>query len=445
VSKRTEELKAYDNEHVLHGLSIVGKNMGIIIEEADGIWLKDTDGRKLMDLSSQLINVNLGHRRKDILEVAQAQMEKLSFASLLRGSSNLPSIELAKKLKTIMPEGLDRYLWTNTGAETVDASFRIANMYWRLKGTRKYKIISLSQAYHGTLRSVARATNIDRGIVEEMPPPVGHIRIPNYYCYRCAFDATYPSCGILCAKFLEYTILNEGKDSVAAFIAEPEQGASGFIAPVPEYWPMVREICTKYNVLLIADEVMTGFARTGKMFAVNHWNVIPDMMCTSKGIVNGYLPFGALAMNGEIFSTLKGSFAPVGSTESGNPVCCAVAMKCIDIYVKERVVDNVVKVGGAARQRLEKDFMALPYVGCVDGLGLMLGVEIVKDKETKEMPGPKLTQLIVQRGLERGIFPRIVKNRLSYSPPCTITLEDSNRALDILYSIFSELKPEDLE
>jgi len=441
---RTEELVKYDNEHLLHGLAVVGKNQGFVIESADGVMLKDTDSRTLMDLSAQAININLGHNRPDILEVAKAQMDKLTFAFTLRGFVNLPSIELAQKLATITPKGLDRFLWTHTGADTVDCAFRVANLYWKAKGARKYKIISLHNSYHGTTRGVAIATNLAKGIIEEMPPAPGHIHIPNYYCYRCPFDKEYPGCGLQCAKFLEYTIENEGQDSVAAFIAEPEQGAAGFMAPPPEYWPMVREICRKYDVLLIADEVMTGFARTGKMFAIEHWNIVPDMLCLSKGIVAGYLPFGALAISGEIFDALSGQFFPAGSTESGNPVCCAVAIKCIDIYVKERIPEHVAQVGQRARSRMEKEFLSLPHVGVVDGLGLMLAVEIVTDKETKGMPNPRVADMIQRRGVEKGALLRIVTNRLGYSPPCTITQEESDRGLDILYSVLSELKPQDL-
>jgi adenosylmethionine-8-amino-7-oxononanoate aminotransferase len=442
---RTEELIKYDREHILHGMTVVGKTQGLVVESADGIDLIDTDGRKLMDLSSQLINVNLGHNRRDIIEAAKEQMDKLNFAATLRGFSNLPSIELALKLSAITPKGLDRFMWAHTGADTIDSAFRIANIYWKARGSRKYKIISLFSGYHGTTRGVARATNLAKGITEEMPPAPGHLHIPNYYCYRCPFGKDYPGCGIQCAKFLEYTIINEGVDSVAAFIAEPEQGSIGFIAPPPEYWPMVREICDKYNVLLIDDEVMTGFARTGKMFAIEHWDVVPDMMSMSKGIVNGYLPFGALALTGDIFEALSGNLLPIGSTESGNPVCCAMAMKCIEIYVNERISENAARVGKIARERMENEFMALPHVGTVDGLGLMLAVEIVTDKESKGIPNPRLTDLIQGLGFEQGAMLRVIGNRLGYSPPCTITEEQSERALDVLYSVLEQLKPEDLK
>ena len=442
---RTEDLIKFDREHILHGMTVVGKTQGLVIESADGIDLIDTDGRKLMDLSSQLINVNLGHNRRDIIEAAKEQMDKLNYAATLRGFSNLPSIELALKLSAITPKGLDRFMWAHTGADTIDSAFRIANLYWKAKGSRKYKIISLYSSYHGTTRGVTKATNLGKGVTEETPPAPGHLHIPNYYCYRCPFDKVYPDCGILCAKFLEYTIINEDEDSVAAFIAEPEQGSIGFIAPPPEYWPMVREICTKHNVLLIADEVMTGFARTGKMFAIEHWNIVPDMMIMSKGIVNGYLPFGALALTGDIFQTLSGHLLPIGSTESGNPVCCVMAMKCIEIYVKERIPDNAARVGRIARERMEKEFLSLPHVGTVDGLGLMLAIEIVTDKESKGLPNPKLTDFIQKLGIEKGAMLRVIGNRLGYSPPCTITDEQSGRALDILYSVLTQLKPQDLK
>lgn len=442
---RTEELVTYDREHIFHGLAPVKANMGFVIESADGVWMTDTDGKKLMDLSAQAINVNLGHNRRDVIEAAKKQMDKLMFTFILRGFANLPSIQLAQQLTTILPPGLDHYLFSHSGAETVDAAFRVANLYWKAKGTRKYKLISLNMSYHGTSRGVATATNLGKGIIEEMPAAPGHIHIPNYYCYRCAFNLTYPGCGIQCAKFLDYVIENEGKDSVAAFIAEPEQGASGFIAPPPEYFPMVQEICRKHNVLFIADEIMTGFCRTGKMFAIEHWNLKPDMVCMSKGLVSGYIPFGVLAVSGEIFNALSGSYFPVGSTESGNPICCAIGVKCIEIYQKERITDHVAKLGAMARKRMETEFIALPHVGAVDGLGLMLTVEVVTDKETKGRPNAKIADIMQRRGVEKGALLRVSGNRLGFSPPLTITQEEADKGLDIIYSVLKSLKPDDLK
>jgi len=440
----TPELVAYDKDHIFHGLAPVKANMGFVVESADGIWLTDTDGRKLMDLSAQAINVNLGHNRRDVIEAAKEQMDKLMFTFILRGFANLPSVQLSQQLATILPSDLDHFLFNHSGAETVDSAFRVANLYWKAKGTRKHKLISLHMAYHGTSRGVATATNLGKGMIEEMPAAPGHIHIPNYYCYRCAFNLTYPSCGIQCAKFLDYVIENEGKDSVAAFIAEPEQGAGGFIAPPPEYFPMVQDICRKHGVLLIADEVMTGFCRTGRMFAIDHWNLKPDMICMSKGLVTGYLPFGVLAVSGEIFNALSGSYFPVGSTESGNPICCAVGIKCIDIYQKERIAEHTAEIGAMARKRMETEFMELPHVGCVDGLGLMLTVEVVTDKESKGRPNPKIADIMLRRGVEKGALLRVSTNRLGFSPPLTITREEAEKGLDILYSVLKSITPEDL-
>ncbi len=442
---KTDELVAYDREHIFHGLAPVKANMGFVIESADGVWLTDTSGRKMMDLAAQAINVNLGHNRRDIIDAAKAQMDKLMFTFILRGFANLPSVQLSQKLTPILPPGLDHFLFSHSGAETLDSAFRVANMYWKVKGSRRYKLISLHMSYHGTSRGVANATNLGKGMTEEMPPAPGHIHIPNYYCYRCPFNLTYPKCGIQCARFLDYVIENEGEDSVAAFVAEPEQGASGFIAPPPEYFPMVQEICRKHNVLFIADEVMTGFCRTGKMFGIDHWNVKPDMICMSKGLVTGYLPFGALAVSGEIFNALSGNYFPVGSTESGNPICCAIGVKCIDIYQKEHIADHAAQIGAMARERMETEFMALPHVGSVDGLGLMLTVEVVTDKETKGRPGAKIADILQHRGVEKGALLRVSGNRLGFSPPLTITREEAEQGLDIIHSVLKSLTPEDLK
>jgi adenosylmethionine-8-amino-7-oxononanoate aminotransferase len=198
-------------------------------------------------------------------------------------------------------------------------------------------------------------------------------------------------------------------------------------------------------VLFIADEVMTGFCRTGKMFAIEHWNVKPDMICMSKGLVTGYLPLGALAVSGEIFNMLAGSYFPVGSTESGNPVCCAIGVKCIDIYVKERIADHVANLGAKARKRMESEFMALPHVGAVDGLGLMLSVEVVSDKESKGKPNAKIADIMLRRGVEQGALLRVTGNRLGFSPPLTIAEQECKQGLDILYTVLKSLKPEDLK
>ena len=203
---------------------------------------------------------------------------------------------------------------------------------------------------------------------------------------------------------------------------------------------MVREICSQYDVLLIADEVMTGFCRTGRMFAVEHWGVVPDMMTLSKGIVSGYLPFGAVAMRGDILDALEGCFMTMGSTEAGNPVCCAVAMKCIDIYTEERIAEHAATIGQHVMERLEAEFLPLPHVGDLSGLGLMLSVGLVKDKKSRALPDPEVNKELTSRGLAEGLYLRVVGGRLCLAPPLMITQKEIDRALDIIYPLIAELE-----
>ena len=441
VTKRTEELLKWDAEHMLHCLGVVGQNLGFSpFEEAQGIMIKDTEGKEYIDLHSQLTNVNLGHNRKDIAEVARAQMDKMMFTTTLRGYASVPSIEYGQKLAQVVPKGLDHFLFTMTGADADDCAFKIANLYYKVKGERRYKILSLFNSYHGTLRGTGGATGVLKGACAECPPCGDHMLLPNYFCYRCPFHKEYPGCGIECAEFLDYTIENEGKDNVCCLIAEPVQGSGGYISPPPEYFPMVREICSKHNVLLIADEVMTGFGRTGKMWGLENWNVVPDIMTMSKAIVGGYLPFGAVAISDEIWNTLKGQLSPSGSSESGNPICCAVASKVLDIYREEHIVEHAAEMGRYVRERLEREFLPLPHIGSISGLGLMLGLDIVVDKKTKAKPGPELAAQIQRRGLEQGLYLRVFGNRQCISPPLVITQEEADEALDRLYPIYAELK-----
>ena len=441
MTRRTEGLLKWDADHILHGLGIVGQNLGFApFEEAQGVWIKDTEGKEYIDIASQLVNVNLGHNRKDIAEVVKAQIDKMMYASTLRGYANVASIEYSQKLAQVIPKGLDHFLFTTTGSDAVDSAFKIANLYYKVKGERRYKILSLFGSYHGTLRGTGGATGIAKGTDAECPPCGEHIHLPNFFCYRCPFHNEYPSCGIECAEFLDYFIENEGKDNVCCFIAEPVQGAGGFISPPPEYFPRVREICSKHGVLFIADEVMTGFCRTGKMFAVEHWDVIPDIMTLSKGIVSAYLPFAAVAVSDEIFNTLRGQYFAPGSSESGNPICCAIASKVLDIYQEEHIAEHAAEIGEHVRVRMEKEFLSLPHIGSLSSLGLMLGLDIVVDKKTTALPNPEVVNMIQRGGLEHGLYLRVLGNRVCFGPPLVITKEEVDEALDRLHSLLASLK-----
>jgi len=451
VSKKTEELLKWDAGHIVHSKWAIGGNNGIVIDKSHGIYLQDTEGKEYIDSGSQLICANLGYGQKELIDAIREELEKLQFGMLFFGVSNEASIRCGQQLSELVPEGLDHFNFTTGGSEGVDLALRLARLYWNVKGTGKYKIIALYDSYHGTAGGGLAVTGsgrggLGRGVAPLMP---GFIHIPSYYCYRCMFGKEYPGCNIHCAQYLAEVIEKEGADNVAAFIAEPEIGAGGMIAPPPEYWPMIRETCTKYNVLLIADEVMCGFGRTGKMFTVEHWGVKPDIMIVAKGITSAYLPFGAIAFSDGIWEALKGrNFTSY--TYAGHPVCAAAAVKTMEIYKRDKVVENAAKVGQYVMERLKRDFLPLPCVGEIDGLGLMLGIEIVADKATKRPFDRNLNimQQIQDKGWEKGMYIRVSDigsmpgDRIAFCPPLVITAEEVDKALDILHSIVAGLKPQ---
>jgi len=387
---KTGELLKWDCEHLIHSMSPLGSTRGVVFDTAEGIILRDTEGKEYIDSCSQLVNVNIGHGRKEVIEAIVEQLGKLQYTTTYYGFTNTAAVLCAKKLAEITPPGLKHFFFTSGGSESVETAFKIARNYWHAKKPEKHKIISLYNCFHGVSFGTLSATNLGMGRLWKSFGPLvpGFLHIPSYYCYRCAFGMEYPGCRITCAEFLAETIENEGRDSVAAFIAEPVQGSVGMIDPPPEYWPKVRKICSEMGVLLIADEVMSGFGRTGKLFAVENWGVIPDIMTMAKGITSGYIPFGAVAIADEIYREMQSRKTPFfhGFTYSGHPVGAAAAIKDMEIIVDEKLADNAARMGQYALGRLKEEFLPLPGVGTVNGLGLMIGIEYVEIKETKSIP-----------------------------------------------------------
>ena len=387
---KTGELLKWDCEHLIHSMSPLGSTRGVVFDTAEGIILRDTEGKEYIDSCSQLVNVNIGHGRKEVIEAIVEQLGKLQYTTTYYGFTNTAAVLCAKKLAEITPPGLKHFFFTSGGSESVETAFKIARNYWHAKKPEKHKIISLYNCFHGVSFGTLSATNLGMGRLWKSFGPLvpGFLHIPSYYCYRCAFGMEYPGCRITCAEFLAETIENEGRDSVAAFIAEPVQGSVGMIDPPPEYWPKVRKVCSEMGVLLIADEVMSGFGRTGKLFAVENWGVIPDIMTMAKGITSGYIPFGAVAIADEIYREMQSRKTPFfhGFTYSGHPVGAAAAIKDMEIIVDEKLADNAARMGQYALGRLKEEFLPLPGVGTVNGLGLMIGIEYVEDRETKSIP-----------------------------------------------------------
>lgn len=441
----TESLLRWDRDHVIHPMGPLGSPWGVVFDSAEGVLLRDTEGKEYIDACSQLVNVNIGHGRKEVIEAIVEQVKKLQYTTTYWGFSHTASILCAKKLAEITPPGLKHFFFTSGGSESVESAFKIARNYWHGKKPEKNKIISLHNCFHGVSFGTLSATALGMGRLAKSFGPLvpGFLHIPSYYCYRCAFGLEYPGCRIECADFLARTIENEGRDSVAAFIAEPVQGSIGMITPPAEYWPKVRKICSEMEVLLIADEVMSGFGRTGKMFAVENWGITPDIMTMAKGITSGYIPFGAVAIREEIYQELRSRETPFfhGFTYSGHPVGAAAAIKDMELIIGEKMADNAARMGQYALERLREEFLPLPCVGSVNGLGLMIGMEYVEDKKTKSIPGNmvEVSRKIQQRALQAGIFMRVFGNRITISPPLIIQKREMDKILSVLKPIVADL------
>ncbi|MBT3363613.1 MAG: aspartate aminotransferase family protein [Chloroflexi bacterium] len=441
TEKRTEELVKMDADHVIHPMAAVGDEPDEVMVEGHGIYLKDSDGNEFIDGASQLTCVNLGYSQQEIVDAAAEQMGKLAYCNTFFGTCNPPNIECSAKLAELTPGDLNRFFYTCGGSESIDSAVRIARTYWRNKGAHsRYKIISLYNAYHGVNMGAVGTTTLKQGVFSSYvhPLPAGYMHLPSYYCYRCALNKTYPDCGIECANLLKYTIQAEGPDNIAAFLAEPVHGTAGVIIPPPEYWPAVKKICDEYGVLLIADEVMTGFGRTGKMFGTDNWDVVPDMSTLAKGLTGAYLPFGAVAVGDKVYEGLKGA-SVFGFTYSGHPVSSAAAIKAMEIYVRDKIVENSAAMGKYAMDRLNTELADAPCVGEIAGLGLMIGIEMVADKASKApnfMAAMKVGKEIKAKGLRAR-----AGGRIAFTPPLTITKQEMDKALDILIPAIAAVKP----
>jgi len=447
ASKRTEELIQADKDHLLHPYSTVGQTTGIIIEEAHGVYLVDTDGKEYMDMSAQLVCCNLGHRRPELMEAIRQAIDKIDYQHVFFGHSHPYVIELADKLSRFTPGDLNHFLFTSGGSEATDSAIKIARLYWGNIGmAHKYKIISMYNSYHGVAGMSTYATGLGRGALQNPFGPVspGFIRVPSHYAYRSMFGDV-PDPGRMSTHFLEQIILAEGPDSIAAFIAEPVMGAGGSLDPPPDWWPTVREICTKYDILLIVDEVMTGFCRTGKMFAQEHWNIQGDLMTMAKGLTSAVLPLGGVAVSDKVYEGLKDKWFRHGFTYGAHPISCAVASAALDVYVKDSVAENAARVGAHMKRRLKDEFLPLPCIGDVSGLGLHLGIELVNDKQSKMPLDTEVQNELKRKMFDAGIFIRIgegwLGNRIFVTPPCVITKEEVDKALEIMKPLMAALKP----
>ncbi|TRM10604.1 aspartate aminotransferase family protein [Lentibacillus cibarius] len=379
MSKNLAEL---DQKHFIHPTSSIQQQQqhgpAYIFEKGDGIYLTDTKGDTYIDAMASLWNVNIGHGRSELGEVAKEQMEKLAFSSAFSTFSHEPAILLAEKIASIAPGSLNAVFFTSGGSESNDTAFKLARHYWKLKGEpERRKIISRKKAYHGVAAASTSATGIPQfwDMAGTFMPDFVHAETP------------YEKSTAEAIESMRQVIEHEGPETIAAFIAEPVQGAGGVIIPPDDYFQAIRNLCDEYGILFIADEIITGFGRTGKMFGMENWNVQPDLMTFAKGVTSGYIPFGGVVVSDAIHDMLKERSTGTlfhGFTYSGHPTASAVALKNIEILEKENLPANAQKMGERLLEGFKKIRNDTQIIGDVRTIGLLGAVELVKDPAANE-------------------------------------------------------------
>ncbi|MCL2051383.1 MAG: aspartate aminotransferase family protein [Lachnospiraceae bacterium] len=427
-----------DDKIVLHPLQHSSTHAEpIIIERAENVWLYSITGEKILDAFSGMWNVNIGYGNKEMAQVAYDQMCKIAYGSNFSGSSTLPQINLAKKLSGYGYKKLKTTFFTSGGSEANESAFKTAQYYWKRKGkSGKSKFICLEGAYHGMTMAAASATGIPKfwTMFDKVP---GFIHIPNPYSYRFAGEIKpNETVGQAAARIFEEIILKEGADSIAAFIAEPVQGSGGGIIPPDDYYPLIRKICDKHEILLIADEIVTGFGRTGKMFALENWGIEPDICSFAKGVTSGYIPLGGIQISDEINEVIQNAPAEDawlhGFTYSGHAAACAVALKNIEIIERENLLVNATNMG-AKLTTLLKGLLERECVGEIRSIGLLITVEFIENKTSREKSF-EIAMEMYKQCLKRGVRVRALGNNVTLAPPYIIN-EDN---VDFIAKVFIE-------
>lgn len=418
-----------------------------IAVRGEGIYIWDADGNRYIDGSGGSSAVtSIGHGVKEVIEAITGQASRITY-SPGHAFLNQASIDLAGRVIDMAPKGMSKVWLVSGGSEATDNAVKIARQYQLLRGnSAKFMVISRWQAFHGATLGALGVGGHTYRRQQYLPQFLDSPHIPPAYCYRCYFEQTYPACGLACARALEKAIRQQGAGNVAAFIAEPMVGAALGAVPAPEgYFQMVRDICDRNDVLFIADEVMTGFGRTGKNFGIEHWGVLPDLITCGKGISSGYSPLGAVIISEKVAGEFAGKGASFigGHTYSGNPLSAATGVAVLKYMQENGVVANAAAQGSYLLERLQ-GLRKYPMVGDVRGKGMMVGFELVQDRKTKEPFPPTLNVAarIGEEALKRGLvsYPGtgsvdgVMGDHVKFAPPLVITKEQ----VDELFAILDE-------
>ena len=452
MSTDTERLKRDNAQFLFHPMAhprAMQQSRPDIIARGEGCWIWDVDGHKMFDGVAGLWSSNLGHSNQRVRDAIVAQLDELPFYNTFRGTTHPRAIELsARVVKMMQPDGVGAVLFGNSGSDAVEGALKMARQYWKVLGQpERTKFISLKQGYHGVHfggMSVNGLANIRRAY-EPLLPGCFHVDTP--WLYHNAYTQDPQELGRICAGLLEREILFQGADTVAAFIAEPIQGSAGVIVPPDNYWPLVREVCNRHKVLLIADEVVTGFGRSGALFGTRLWGVQADIWCLAKGISSGYVPLGATALSKTVADAFLADERGLGTvahgyTYSGHPVAAAAALATLDEIEEKDVVGNAARVGAHFQARMAAFESQFGIVGDVRGRGLMVGIEMVSDKASRT-PMPRSSDIparIAREAYQRGAMVRISGPNMILSPPLVITREEIDHLADVLEASFAAVQ-----
>lgn len=421
-TRTAEEIVRLNRDYTLFPWSAQSAVDPIPAVRAQGVYFWDAEGKRYLDFASQLVNVNIGHQHPRVVQAIQEQAARLCYVQPALATE--PRGLLGQKLTEIAPGNLNKVFFCLGGADANENAVKIARLY-----TGRWKVLARYHSYHGATYGASALTgDYRRWAAEPAMPGVVHVFDP--YCYRCHFGWTRDICHRECISHIEEVIRLEGPDRVAALFLEGVTGTNGVLVPPDDYWPRIREICDRYGVLLVSDEVMSGFGRTGKWFAVDHWGVVPDMITMAKGITSGYVPLGAVLVSEPIARHFEEQTLWGGLTYSSHPLACAAGLAVLQVYEEEGLLENAIRLGPVLARRLEELKARHPSVGDVRSIGLFAAIELVQDRVTKKplTSGPILSRFLRQEGL----FAFLPRNLVFVVPPLCITEEQLEEGLAII-------------
>lgn len=433
TASSTAEINKNNLDYTLFSWSKQKGIAPIAVERGEGVYLYDAEGNRYIDFSSGLMNVNIGHGHQRITRAVMEQMQKVSYVT--PSCSTEVRGELGKKLASVVPPGMSKALFTVCGATAIENAMKLARLY-----TGRHKIIARYRAFHGASYGAMSAGGDPRKLPADSQQVPNIIHVEDPYCYRCPFGQEMSSCQRECVSHIERVIEFEGPENIAAILMEGESGSSGCIKYPPDYLQKVRALCDKYHILLIADEVMSGFGRTGRWFGVDYHGVVPDIIATAKGITSGYIPFGAVIVSDAIAAHYNDRPLMLGLTYSAHPVGCAAALETLKVYEEEGLIDNAAAMGKYVDQKVAELAAMHPCIGDWRNTGLLGCMELVKNRKTKEPMAPfnaKPDQMAVMNQVagklrELGMYTFVRWNYVFIAPPLCITKSEIDEGIAII-------------